>query len=119
MLEPLFSGLSPATLLEKRFLQRREFCEFCKIFKNTFFTEHFGVTYFCNSSYSFILQRSFIYSFKPSFVRKIDKNSQFCHLFCLQIHFILFNVNVFYRSKHKHKKPCFVNEIVDLHFYKV
>ena len=91
-------------------------CKFCEIFKNTFFTEHFTTaSSFCNSSHSFILQRSFIYLFKPFFVRKIDKNSQFCHLFILQIHFILCIGNVFYKSKHKHKKSCFVNEIVELY----
>ena len=82
-------------------------------FESTFFTEHFLTTSsFCNSSHSFILQRGFIYLLKPSFVRKIDKNSQFCHLFILQIHVILYIVNVFYRSKHKHNKSCFVNVIV-------
>ena len=54
-----------------------------------------GVFSFCNSSHSFILQRNFIYLFKSSFVRKIDKNSQFCHLFILQIQFILSILNAF------------------------
>ena len=40
--------------------------------KNTFFTEHLR-----NLFHSFILQRSFIYLFKPSFVRKIDKIHNF------------------------------------------
>ena len=52
--ESLFNkvaGLSPATLLKKRLCESCNFiqkdtlaqvfsCEFCKIFKNTFFTEH-------------------------------------------------------------------------------
>ena len=37
------------------------FCEFCEVFKNTFFTEHFLTTSLCNSSCSFILQRIFLY----------------------------------------------------------
>ena len=34
--------------------------------------------------------------FEPSFVRKIDKNSQFWHLFILQIHVIHYVVIAFY-----------------------
>ena len=74
-------------------------CEFCEIFKNTFLTEHLlASASFCNSSHSFILQRSFICLFKPSFVTKINKNSQFYHIFILQIHVILYIMNVFYRG---------------------
>ena len=55
----------------------------------------------CNSTHSFILQRHFIYLFKPSLVRKIDKKLQFFHFIYV----------VFYRSNHKHKKSFFINEI--------
>ena len=81
-------------------------CEFCEIFYNVFFTEHLAETAsFCNLfTQSFILQKSFIYLFKTSFVRKIDKNWQFFHFSIWQIHFILYIVNLFYRSEHKHKK---------------
>ena len=73
--------------------------EFSEVFKNNFFTEHFPTTSsFCNLSHRFILQRSLIYLFEPSFVRKIDKNSQFCHLFILQIYFMLYIVNAFYTT---------------------
>ena len=90
--------------------------KFCEIFKIIIFTEHLpAIASICTSSLSFILQRSFIYLFKPSFVGKMYKNSQFCHLFILQIHFILYIVNVFYRSKYKHRKLYFVNEIFELY----
>ena len=38
--------LRPATLLKKETLALVFFCEFCKIFKNTFFTERFWTTAF-------------------------------------------------------------------------
>ena len=71
-------------------------CKFFDIFKNTFFTEHFTKTSsFSNSSHSFILRKIFIYLLKPSFVRKIDKNSQFCHIFIsiFWMYFIDQNIN--------------------------
>ena len=37
------TGLRPATLLKKRLAQAFS-CEFCEIFKNTFFTEHLCTT---------------------------------------------------------------------------
>ena len=91
------SGLRPATLLENRLQQKGFSCEFCKNFKNTFFTEHFPMnSSFSDLFHSFILQRSFIYLLEPSFVKKSDKNPQFWHLFILQIHFILYIVKAFY-----------------------
>ena len=95
--------------------------ETCNFIKKETSTNMFSCKFysFCTSSHSLILQKSFIYLFiylfKPSFVRKINKNSQLCHLTILQIHFILYIVNAFYRSKHKHKKSCFVNEKVELY----
>ena len=38
----LIAGLRPATLLKKDTLTQVFSCEFCKFFKNTFFTEHVG-----------------------------------------------------------------------------
>ena len=100
-------GLRSITLKKK--LQHRCFPVNFVNFVN-FFTEHLpAIASFHNSPRSFILQRSFIYLFKSSFVRKIDKNSQFCHIFILQIHFMPYVVNAFYRSKHEHKKSCFVD----------
>ena len=42
------SGLRPATLLKKEVLAQVFPCEFCKIFKNTFFTEHVWATAFAH-----------------------------------------------------------------------
>ena len=89
-------GLRPATLLRKR-LQQRFFPWILWSFQEHLFTEHFPTTSsFSNLSHSSILQRSFMYLFEPSFVRKVDKNSQFWHLFILQIHFILYIAKAFY-----------------------
>ena len=90
------SGLRPATLLKKRLQQRCFPVNFVKFSRTPFFTEHFPTTSsFCNLSHSFILQRSFIHLFQPSFARKIEKNSLFCHLFILQIYFVRNTVNAF------------------------
>ena len=90
--------------------------EFCKIFNIIFFREHLlAIASFRNLSHSFILQRSFIYLFKPSFVRKINKKLTILSSFHFQIHFILHIVNAIYRSKHKHKKSYFVNQTVKLY----
>ena len=70
--------------------------KFYEISKNTFFTEHLR-----NLSHSFISQRSFIYLFKPSFVRKMDKTHNFAIFsFCqyilyslLWMYFIDQNIN--------------------------
>ena len=92
------SGLRPAALLKKRF-HTGDSGKFCEISKNTFSTEHVR-----NLSHSFILQRSFIYLFKPSFVRKMDKTHNFAIFsFCQYILYILSIVNVFYRSKQTHE----------------
>ena len=109
-------GLQLATLFKKETPTKVLFCEFCELFKNIYFKGNFPTTSsFCDSSHSFICKEVWYIFFKLVFFRKIDKNSQFCYLFILQIHFIVYIVNAFYRSKHKHKKSCFVNEIVDLH----
>ena len=83
--------------------------KFCEISKNTFFTEHL-----CNLSHSFISQRSFIYLFK-SFVRKMEKTHNFAVFSFCQYSI----VNVLYRSKHKHMKSHFVNEINELYPWSV
>ena len=97
VLESLFnrvSALRPASLFKKRLFSGK-FCEICK---NTFFTERVR-----NLSRSFISQRSLIYLFKSSFVRKMDKAHNFAIFsFCQYILYSI--VNVFYRSKHKHMK---------------
>ena len=83
-------GLGPATLLKKR-LQQNFFLWILWSVKNTFFTEHFPKTFsFSNLSRSqfHYFQRSFLHLFEPSFVRKIDKNSQFWYFFSLQIRLI-------------------------------
>ena len=99
-------ALRPATLLKKRLQQRCFPVNFVKFLRTPFLqnTSQQLPLFVVNSSHSFNLQRSFIYLFKPFFVRKIDKNSQFSHHFIFQIHFILYIVNAFYRSKHKYKK---------------
>ena len=88
------SGLRPATLLKKRLQQRYFPVNFVK-FSRTPFLQNTSRRPFV-IYLSFILQRSFVYLSEPSFVRKIDKNSQFCYLFILQIHFVLYIVNAFY-----------------------
>ena len=77
----------------KKEIPTKVFCwKFCEIFKNTFFTEHFTTTSsFCNLSHSFILQRSFIYLFKPSFVRKIKKRTHNFAIFSF-CKFILYSI---------------------------
>ena len=96
VLESLFnkySGQRLATLLKKR-LHQRFFLWICKVFKNTYFTEHFPTnSSFSTLSHSFILQRSFIYLFDPSFVRKRDKNSKFTHFFPFANTFYAQNIN--------------------------
>ena len=84
--------------------------KFCEISKNTLFTEHL-----CNLSHSFISQRSFIYLFKSFFVRKMDKTHNFAIFSLCQ--YILYSLllSVLYRSKHKHVKWYFVNEINELY----
>ena len=89
------SGLRPATLLKKR-LQQKFFLWILWSFQEHLFYRTLPNDFFSNLSHSFILHRSFIYLFGPSFVRKIHKNSQFWYLFILQIHLVLYIVNVFY-----------------------
>ena len=91
------SGLRAATLLKKEIPTQVSSGKFYEISKNTFFTEHLR-----NLSHSFISQRSFIYLFKPSFVRKMDKTHNFAIFsFCqyilyslLWMYFIDQNINI-------------------------
>ena len=68
--------------------------KFCEIPKNTFFTQHLR-----NLLHCFISQRNFIYLFRPSFVRKMDKIHNFAvflfwHLYSLLwMYFIDQNIN--------------------------
>ena len=77
-------------------------CQFCESFKNTFFTKHFKTaSSFCNSSHTFILQKCFIYLFKPNLLEKLTKAHNFAiFLFCkyilystLRMHFTDENIN--------------------------
>ena len=88
MLESYFnrvSGLRAATLLKKEIPTQVSSGKFYEISKNTFFTEHLR-----NLSHSFISQRSFIYLFKPSFVRKMDKIQNFAVFSLCQ--YLLYNL---------------------------
>ena len=79
-----------------------------KFSEHLFFAEHLLATAsFCNSFTQFHFANKFnIYFFKTSFVRKIDKNSQSCRFFYLQIHFILYIVSVLYRSEDSYSQVC-------------
>ena len=67
---------------------------------------------------SFYKEVLYICSNQTFFCQKNRQNSQFCYFFILQIPSLVSLVNVFFRSKYKHKKSYFVNEIVIVIFIK-
>ena len=84
------SGLIPATL-SKKILQQRCFPENFAKFSRTPFLQKASRRLFLfvvHLVVSFCKDVSYICS-------NIDKNSQLCHLFILQLHFILYIVNLF------------------------
>ena len=101
VLESLFnrvSGSRLATLLKGRLQHRCFQVNFVKFLRTPFLQ---NTSVIC---LSLISQRSFMYLFKPSFVRKMDKTHNFAIFsFCQYILYILSIVNVFYRSKQTHE----------------
>ena len=78
------SGLRPASLLKKRLQHRCFQVNFAK-FLRTPFLHNTSVI-----SLSFISQRSFIYLFKPSFVRKMDKTHNFAIFYLINPFYALY-----------------------------
>ena len=90
------SGLRSATLLNKRPQQRCFPVNFVKFSRTPFLqnTSRRILLFLIYLTVSFCKEVLYICSNLLLF-KKIDKNSQFCHLFILQIHFILYNGNAF------------------------
>ena len=87
------SGLRPATLSKKKLQQKCFPVSFVKFSKTLFLqnTSRWLLLFVIYLTVSFCKEDLL----EPSFVRKIDKISQFCHLFIVQIHFIFYILNAF------------------------
>ena len=108
------SRLRPATLLKKRLQQRCFPVNFVKFLRIRFWksTSRWLLVFVIHLTVSFCKEVLYIYS-NLLLLEKSTKNSQFCHFFILQTHFIcikntfFIHQYAFYKSKHKHKKIMF------------
>ena len=100
------SGLRPSTLLKKRLQQRCFPVNFLKFLRTPFLqkTSQRLLLFVIHLTVSFCEEVLYIYS-NLLLLEKSTKTDNF----------MLYIVNAFYRSKHKQKKSCFVNQIVELY----
>ena len=89
------SGLTPATLLKRRLQQKCFPTNFVKFLEHLFYKTLHDDFFILQFISQFHFAKKFYIFIQTKSVRKIDKNSQFCHLFILQIRFILSIVNDF------------------------